>query len=56
MGHYIEVRYEGENKSITRGGNSLREFKVKVSAEPITEKKANRPAVDLGITDDDIPF
>ena|SRR5215475_6390164 len=54
-GHFISVRYEGEDKSVTRNGNALKRFKVLVSKSAIRTGKALENS-GLGITDDDIPF
>jgi hypothetical protein len=53
-GHYISVRYKGEDKSISRNGNNLKRFKVLVSKAPFVTGKALEDA--LTITDDDIGF
>lgn len=48
-GHYVSIRCEGENKDVSRNGNSMKVFRVLVSADPIKDAA-------LYITDDDIPF
>jgi hypothetical protein len=53
-GHFVSVRYEGEDKTVSRNGNSLKRFKVLVSKGPVRTGEAL--AADPGITDEDIPF
>lgn len=48
IGHFVQIRYEGEDRSVGREGNAMKRFKVAVStAQFITER---------GISDADIPF
>jgi hypothetical protein len=57
IGHYIYVRYEGEDKEVKTQGSPLRRFKVCVSKE--NERAAAKGSGnngDLQITDEDIPF
>lgn len=48
IGHFVTVRYEGEDKSIVTQGSPLKRFKVMVSKRKVV-------ADTLTITDDDIP-
>lgn len=50
VGHYVYVKFEGENKNVTKNGRAMREFKVRVSPKPVIQVDPNE------ITDDDIPF
>lgn len=53
IGHFVFVRYEGEDNNVQTQGNKLRRFKVFVSrAREVTAPRGN----DLHITDEDIPF
>ena len=56
--HYITVRYEGEDKSVQRNGNSMRKFRVFASEEPWINPKAEGNKLPDGtyITDSDIGF
>ena len=52
LGHYITVRYEGEDSSVRRNGNSMKRFKVFVS-----ELRYNgQPEDGTFITNEDIGF
>jgi hypothetical protein len=53
-GHFVSVRYEGEDKTVSRNGNSLKRFKVLVSKNPIRSGQALEDST--LITDDDIGF
>ncbi len=53
-GHLVSVRFEGEDKNVTRNGNSLKRFKVLVSKKPVLAGKALSDSA--LITDADIPF
>jgi hypothetical protein len=53
MGHKIVVRYEGLDTNVSRNGNPMRHFVVQISKNVINKAAA---ALNLGITDDDIPF
>ncbi len=57
-GHYITVRYEGEDTSVKRNGNSMKRFKVFVSAAPYISATATGNQLEDGtfITNDDIGF
>lgn len=33
VGHYVDIRYEGEDRSVRTQGNPLRKFRVQVSKE-----------------------
>ena len=58
-GHYISVRYEGEDKTVSRNGNAMKRFKVLVSNASVSEvAKANGIPLADGtfITNDDIPW
>jgi hypothetical protein len=54
IGHYIIVRYEGEDKAVSRNGNALKRFSVSVSTKPVRTGTALEAS--LGITNDDIGF
>jgi hypothetical protein len=58
IGHVIRVRYEGEDRTVSRNGNSLKKFKVEVSDRPYAAAAAGRKDIEAGtlITDEDIPF
>lgn len=49
VGHAIEVRCEGTDKSVIKNGNAMKLFRVKVSKEKVSDDS-------LLITDADIPF
>lgn len=49
LGHAIEVRCEGTDPNVTKNGNAMKLFRVKVSREKVG-------ADSLLITDADIPF
>jgi hypothetical protein len=57
IGHLISVRYEGEDKSVSRNGNALKRFKIAVSKE-LYAGAGKKDGLEAGtlITDDDIPF
>jgi hypothetical protein len=57
-GHYVRIRFEGEDKSVTRNGNAMKKFKVEVSAEPVAKVPAGGKHEDgsPNITDADVPF
>lgn len=52
-GHYVIVRYEGEDSSIAKNGNAMKRFRVSVSKGPV---RTGAALDSLGITDDDIGF
>lgn len=59
VGHFIQVRCEGEDASVTRNGRAMKKFYVAVSKENLRKAEkaaAAAPPAALGITDDDIPF
>jgi hypothetical protein len=56
VGHVIDVRYEGEDTSIGRDGNSMRRFKVLVSDRRVAGKLAGDDLAGTLITNDDIGF
>lgn len=47
-GHFVQVRYTGEDHSIRRGDNSMKRFDVRVSRSAFVTS--------AGISDQDIPF
>jgi hypothetical protein len=51
LGHYIAVRCEGEDKNVTRNGNSMKIFKVMVSEAIVPGWVADGSQ----ITDEDLP-
>lgn len=53
-GHYIRIRYEGEDRQVSRNGNAMKRFKVEVSEKPM--RSGNALADSSLITDADIPF
>jgi hypothetical protein len=53
-GKFVIVKYQGEDRGVTKNGNALRLFDVAVSQKPVVEGASLAAAV--GITDDDIPF
>jgi len=57
-GHFVSVRYEGEDPTVTRNGRPMKKFRVLVSDKPFAgvAQSASRATSDLGITDDDISF
>jgi|GEM_PF-2525299 len=59
-GHFIQVRYEGEDKTVIRNGNAMKMFHVRVSKQKVSEMTSGKGSVDplagTEITDDDIPF
>lgn len=55
VGYYVEVRYEGEDKSISRNGNALKRFKVRVSDVPVKAAMKNQLEDGTYITDNDFP-
>ena len=50
VGHFIQIRYEGEDKTVSRNGNAMKKFRVRVSNKPAQVVDGTL------ITDDDIPF
>lgn len=48
VGHFVRIRYEGEDHSVRRGENSLKRFQVQVSKAMFVTTQ--------GISDQDIPF
>jgi hypothetical protein len=52
-GHFVSVRCEGNDSTVTKSGNAMKRFRVWVSAQTVIGKKATDS---LEITDDDIPF
>jgi hypothetical protein len=52
----VSIRYEGEDHSIRRNGNSMKRFKVMVSEGTPPGPPAGAPSDGTEITDDDIPF
>ena len=48
VGHFVAIRYEGEDASIRRGGNAMKRFRVQVSRQAFVSE--------AGISDQDIPF
>ena len=54
-GHYVTVRYEGEDKSVNRNGNNMKSFKVCVSKDPYRKPTAKQLDDGTFITDDDLP-
>lgn len=59
-GHFVHVRYEGEDKSVSRNGNAMKIFHVRVSKQKVSEMVTGKGSVDpvagTEITDYDIPF
>ena len=53
-GHFVRIRYEGEDRSVSRNGNAMKRFKVEVSQDPVRTGQAL--ADSTLITDADIPF
>lgn len=56
VGHVIDVRYEGEDKSVSRNGNNMRKFKVLVSDRHVGPLPPGTAADGTLITDEDIGF
>ncbi len=57
LGHYLRVRYEGEDQNVRRNGNAMRRFKVLISEAPAFSIRAKESEADSTfITDADIPF
>ena len=57
IGHVIGVRYEGEDRSVSRNGNAMKRFRVFVSEKPHkAAAQGNQIADGTFITDDDIGF
>jgi hypothetical protein len=48
VGHFVQIRYEGEDHAIGREGNLLKRFRVSVSAKQFISER--------GISDADLPF
>lgn len=57
-GHFISVRYEGEEKNVVRNGHALRRYTVRVSNQPVRPASAPGKQLEDGtfITDDDVAF
>lgn len=56
-GHFVSVRCEGTDSSVTKNGNAMKKFKIFVSAKPLMQAAGTSAATDnTFITDDDIPF
>jgi hypothetical protein len=59
-GHFVSVRYEGEDKTVSRNGNAMKLFKVRVSKQKVSilapGKASIDPLAETEITDDYIPF
>ncbi len=59
-GHFVSVRYEGEDKTVSRNGNAMKIFNVRVSTQKVNQLMPGKGSVDplaaTEITDDDIPF
>jgi len=56
VGHYVQVRCEGTDSSVTRNGNAMKKFKVSVSEKPYAPKQGRKLEDGTYITDEDIPF
>ena len=55
-GHYLGVRFEGTDSSVTRNGNAMKKFRVWVSSAKPEIDESLSTASALGISDSDIPF
>jgi hypothetical protein len=56
VGHIIDVRYEGEDRSVVRNGNALRRFKVLISDVPAARIGVCTAEDVTFITNDDVGF
>lgn len=48
VGHFVRIRYEGEDASVGREGNSMKRFRVETSTREFISER--------GISDADLPF